>query len=146
MMYYKVDIKDLDAQSFQILLRNGNRTTKEFVIFMTLAQKIDLDWSLLLQQPVFLMVANLRVWTTLFSYSSDFEEDEADILDMEPVVAEMLPTFATHQACNTRRIGRSWPASGRRSLWFEIKCFPSITNIIITMVFVISSRAFTQRW
>ena len=98
MLYYKVDIKDLDAQSFQILLRNGNRTTKEFVIFMTLAQKIDLDdWSLLLQQPIFLMVANLRVWTTLFSYSSDFEEDEAEFLDMEPV-AEMLPTFATHQA------------------------------------------------
>ena len=63
---------------------------------MTLAQKIDLDWSLLLQQPVFLMVANLRVWTTLFSYSSNFKEEEADILDMEPV-AEMLPTFATNQ-------------------------------------------------
>ena len=96
MLYYKVDIKDLDAQSFQILLRNGNRTTKEFVIFMTLAQKIDLDWSLLLQQPVFLMVANLRVWTTLFSYSSNFTEEENDILDMEPV-ADILPGFATNQ-------------------------------------------------
>ena len=97
MLYYKVDIKDLDAQSFQILLRNGNRYTKEFVIFLTLAQKIDLDWSLLLQQPIFLMVANLRVWATLFSYSSIFTEEENDILDMEPVVADILPGFATNQ-------------------------------------------------
>ena len=64
---------------------------------MTLAQKINLDWSLLLQQPVFLMVANLRVWTTLFSYSLDFKEEEAEVLDMDPV-AEMLSTFATNQA------------------------------------------------
>ena len=98
MLYYKVNIKDLDAQSFQILLRNGNRTTKEFVIFLTLAQKIELNvWSLLSRQPVFLMVANLRVWSTLLRYSSDYEEDEADILEMEPV-AEVLPQFATHQA------------------------------------------------
>ena len=97
MLYYKVNIKDLDAQNFQILLRNGNGTTKEFVIFLTLAQKIDLnDWSLLLQQPIFLMVANLRVWSTLLRYSIDYEENEEDILEMEPV-AEVLPPFATHQ-------------------------------------------------
>ena len=97
MLYYGVNITNLDAQSFQMLLRNGNRTTKEFLVFMTLSQKIALnDWSLLLKQPIFLMVANLRVWCTLLDYSSDYEEDEEDILDMEPVPEE-LPYFTTHQ-------------------------------------------------
>ena len=64
---------------------------------MTLSPKIALnDWSLLTKQPIFLMVANLRVWCTLLDYSSDYEEDEDDILDMEPMPEE-LPTFATHQ-------------------------------------------------
>ena len=97
MLQYGVNITNLEEQSFQTLLRNGNRTTKEFLIFMTLSQKIALnDWSLLTKQPVFLMVGNLRVWCTLLDYSSDYEEDEDEIFDMEPVPEE-LPTFATHQ-------------------------------------------------
>ena len=51
-MQYGVNITNLDAQHFQILLNDGNRTTKEFLIFLVLSQKIQLvDPSLLAQQP-----------------------------------------------------------------------------------------------
>ena len=47
-------------------------------------------------QPIFLMVGNLRVWCTLLEHSSDFEEEEDETFDMEPVPEE-LPNFTTHQ-------------------------------------------------
>ena len=36
MLYYKVNLKDLDAESFQILLRTGNRTTCDNLFFLWL--------------------------------------------------------------------------------------------------------------
>ena len=43
MMQYGVNITHLEYQSFQILLKNGSHTTKEFIIFMALSQKITLN-------------------------------------------------------------------------------------------------------
>ena len=48
MIQYGVNITHLDAQHFQILLNNGNCTTKEFLIFLVLSQKIQLVSPILL--------------------------------------------------------------------------------------------------
>ena len=42
------------------------------------------------------MVGSLRVWCTLLENSLDFEEEEDEALDMEPVPEE-LPSYTANQ-------------------------------------------------